>query len=71
MAKRKEGHEVLFVEVPEGLKERLRVVADRNHRSMNGEAVVAIERYVVAEEAAQPAEPTAQKTKGKKKGGGK
>jgi predicted transcriptional regulator len=77
MAKRKEGHEVLFVEVPQELKERLRVVAERNRRSMNGEAVVAIERYLAAEEAAEAeeaarlAEPTAQKAKGKKKGGAK
>jgi predicted transcriptional regulator len=69
MAKRKEGHEVLFVEVPEELKERLRVLADRNHRSMNGEAVVAIERYVAAEEATRPEEATAQKGKAKKGGG--
>ena len=71
MAKRKEGHEVLFVEVPQELKERLRVVADRNHRSMVAEAVVALERHVKAEEAACPEEATAQKGKGRKKGGGK
>lgn len=71
MAKRKEGHEVLFVEMPEELKERLRVVADRNRRSMVGEAVVALERHVMAEEAAHPGEATAQKAKSKKKGGSK
>lgn len=63
MAKRKEGHEVLFVEVPAALKERLRAVAKQNQRSMVGEAVVAIERHVAAEEEARPAEPTAAKAK--------
>jgi hypothetical protein len=70
MAKRKEGHEVLFVEVPAALKERLRKVADLNHRSMVGEAVVAIERHVAAEEAARPAAPTAQKARARAKKGG-
>ena len=59
MAKRKEGHSVLFVEVPDELKDRLRVVADRNHRSMVGETIAAIERHVEAEEA---------RSKGKKGG---
>jgi hypothetical protein len=68
MAKRKEGHEVLFVEVPEALKERLRAVAKLNQRSMVGEAVVAIEQHVKAEEARRPAEPTAPKTRAKKGG---
>jgi hypothetical protein len=68
MAKRKEGHEVLFVEMPVPLKERLRVVAKGNQRSMVGEAVVAIERHVAAAEAARPAEPTAAKPKAKKGG---
>ena len=70
MAKRKEGHEVLFVELPEGLKERLRVVAKGNQRSMVGEAVVAIQHHVKAEEAARPAEPIDDKAKGKGKKGG-
>lgn len=69
MAKRKEGHEVLFVEVPGELKERLRAVSKINRRSMVGEAVVAIERHVAAEEAAQPTQATADKSK-RKKGGG-
>jgi hypothetical protein len=69
MAKRKEGHEVLFVEVPVELKGRLRVVADRNHRSMVGEAVVALERHVAAEEEARPA--VAVQSKKAKKGGAK
>jgi hypothetical protein len=70
MAKRKEGHEVLFVEVPAALKERLRAVAQQNRRSMVGEAVVAIERHVAAEEAAQAAEPTADRAKARAKKGG-
>jgi len=68
MAKRKEGYEVLFVEVPMALKERLRVVAKGNQRSMVGEAVVAIERHVKAEEAQRPAEPTTTTAKSKKGG---
>jgi hypothetical protein len=68
MTKRKEGHEVIFLEVLPGLKERLRAVAERNHRSMVAEAVVALERHVRAEEAAFPEEATAQKGKGKKGG---
>jgi hypothetical protein len=66
MAKRKEGHEVLFVEVPAALKERLRIVAKGNKRSMVGEAVVAIERHVAAEEMARAAEPTTAKAKAKR-----
>jgi predicted transcriptional regulator len=68
MAKRKEGHEVLFVEMPEELKERLRAVSKWNKRSMVGEAVVAIERHVKAEEAARAAETAGDKAKGKKGG---
>jgi hypothetical protein len=68
MAKRKEGHEVLFVEVPEELKERLRVVSKWNQRSMVGEAVVAIERHVKAEEAARAEEAPPTKDKAKKGG---
>lgn len=68
MAKRKEGHEVLFVELPEELKERLAAVARTNRRSMTAEAVVAIERHVAVEEAQRPPEPTADKARGKKGG---
>jgi hypothetical protein len=65
MAKRKEGHEVLFVEVPVALKERLRAIAKLNKRSMASEGVVAIERHVVAEEVAHT---VAAKRKAKKGG---
>lgn len=82
MAKVKEGHVVLFLELPEPLKLRLREIGKRNHRSMVGEAVVAIERHVAIEEerlglsaasAPQtPEQPAAEPAKGKgKKGGGK
>ncbi len=70
MKARKEGHKVLFIEVPEELKERLRAVADRNHRSMVGEAVVAIEKHVKAEEAASSSEDNGS-TKAKAKGKGR
>ena len=46
-------------------KERLRAVSKINRRSMVGEAVVAIERHVAAEEAVHP---MADKGKGKKGG---
>ncbi len=74
---RTEGRKVIFLEAPIDLAERLRAVAKRNHRSVNGEAIVAIERHVEAEEAAgmpasKPEKAEAVKTKGKgKKGGGK
>jgi hypothetical protein len=62
MAKRKEGHKVVFVEAPIELAERLRAVAKLNHRSVNGEAVVAIERHVEAEEAAGPSAGEGEQT---------
>jgi hypothetical protein len=68
MAKRKEGCKVVWVEAPVELVERLAAVAKANHRSVNGEAVVAFERHVAAEEALRPAEPTADKAKAKKGG---
>jgi hypothetical protein len=71
--KRKAGHKVVFVEVPEGLAERLKAVAEHNHRSLTGEAVVAFERHVKTEEARIRAEAQAEtpepKGKGKAKGG--
>ena len=70
MARRKEGWKVLSVEAPVELVERMKAIAERNHRSMNGEAVAAIERHVAAEEAARPAEPTADKAKARAKKGG-
>lgn len=74
MAKRKEGCKVVFVEAPLELVERLRAVAKLNHRSITGEAVVAFERHVQAEEAARSSadqlvvEPIGSKRKGKKGG---
>jgi predicted transcriptional regulator len=64
MARRKEGWKVLSVEAPIELVERMKAIAERNHRSLSGEAVAAMERYVAAEEAARPTEPTAKKNKG-------
>lgn len=52
MAKRKEGHRVLFLELPDGLKERLRAIARGSRRSMVAEAQVAIERHIAIEEEA-------------------
>jgi hypothetical protein len=49
MARPREGVKVVFVEAPAELVERLRALAKRNRRSMNGEALVAIERHVEAE----------------------
>lgn len=77
MAKRKEGHKVVFVEAPIELAERLKEVARLNHRSVNGEAVVAFERHVREEEAARSldgglSESPPAKSKGRgKKGNGK
>ncbi len=68
MAKRKEGCKVVFVEAPVELAERLRAVAKLNHRSVNGEAVVAFERHVEAEEAARAGQPEPDKRNSKKKG---
>ena len=68
MARRKEGCKVVWVEAPIELADRLAAVAEANHRSVNAEAVVAIERHVAAEEAARPAEPTADKARAKKGG---
>src|SRR5205823_5370966 len=72
MARRKEGWKVLSVEAPMELVERMKASAERNHRSLSGEAVAAMERHVAAEEAARPAEAAAGKAKARaKKGGGK
>lgn len=61
-AKRKEGHRVVFVEMPEDLVARIKAVAKLNHRSMSGEVIEAMERHVKAEEAARSgAEPGSKK----------
>ena len=70
MARRKEGWKVVAVEAPMELVERMKAIAERNHRSLSGETVAAMERYVAAEEAARPAEPTADKPKVRAKKGG-
>jgi hypothetical protein len=49
MARPREGIGVVFVEAPKELIERLRALAKRNHRAMNGEALVAIEKHLEAE----------------------
>ena len=54
--KRKPGTKVVFVETPQALAERLAAVAEQNHRSITGEAIVAFERHVKAEEARLRAE---------------
>ncbi len=67
--KRKPGHKVVFVETPEDLAARLAAIAEHNHRSVTGEAIVAFERHVKAEEARIRAETegsSATTTKGKK-----
>ncbi len=76
MARPREGIRVLFVEAPAELAERLRALAKRNHRSMNGEALVALERHLEAEGAprihpqkAPPPEGKPTKCRGKKGGG--
>jgi hypothetical protein len=63
MAKRKQGHRIIFVEAPEDLARRLKDVARRNHRSMTGEAVLAIEEHVNAQ-ATDPALPVASAAEG-------
>ena len=60
MAKRKDGNEGLYLEVPTNIKARLKAKAKAARRSMVAEAVVAIERHV----ADVPDEPE------EKKGGG-
>jgi hypothetical protein len=57
----------MWMEAPVDLVERLAVIAKRNRRSVTGEAIVAIERHVKAEEEAARAEEP-QVVKGKKGG---
>jgi hypothetical protein len=57
--KRRAGHKVVFVETPLELADRLAAVAERNHRSVTGEAIIAFERHVKAEEARLRAEEAA------------
>jgi predicted transcriptional regulator len=61
-SKRKAGCKSLSVEAPIELVERLRALAVRNRRSMTGEAIVAIERYVQAEEALAAQAPAHRKS---------
>jgi predicted transcriptional regulator len=63
MAKPREGVEIIFLEAPPGLKDRLKAVARANRRSMTAEAILALERYVESQEAA-----LAQTPKGRGKG---
>ena len=39
-----------MLRLPDGLRNRLKRAADRNRRSMNGEAIFAIENYIAAAE---------------------
>jgi hypothetical protein len=52
MAKRKEGHKPIFVEVPDALMERLRAVMDFNRRTLTAQVLLAIEQNVEQEEKA-------------------
>lgn len=55
-SKSKKPADHLYVEGMGELKSRLAAVAEANHRSMNKEAIAALERYVRAEEARIKAE---------------
>lgn len=65
-AKRKEGHRVVFVEVPEDLVARLKALAAIHHRSMSGEVIEAVERHVLAFESASGDNGKAEPKKGSK-----
>jgi hypothetical protein len=65
VAKRKEGHKIVFVEVPEDLAGRLKRVAKLNDRSMTAEAVRAFRRHVEAEEKALGLAPPGVKRRGR------
>jgi hypothetical protein len=62
MSKRKAGHKLVTIEAPVEIVERLRALAIRNRRSMASEAIVAIERYIQAEEALPVAPPYGKTT---------
>jgi hypothetical protein len=65
--RRREGYKPMWVEAPVELVERMAAVAQLNRRSLTGEALVAFERHVAAEEAAR-AEGADSKPKGKRGG---
>ena len=45
-----EGSKDIYLRMPEGLKARLKALTGRSHRSLNMEAVVAIEAWVNEQE---------------------
>lgn len=73
---RKEGHDVIFVEIPTALKDRLQTIRKANGQTISGAVVIAVEKWVRAEErrleeerlAETPADPQSatERPKGKR-----
>jgi predicted DNA-binding protein len=66
MAKEKKnrpGLRALYVEVPVELGERLDTLAERNHRTIKGEVLIALEKHLAEEEEQHPARSRRRKTR--------
>lgn len=45
---------VLYIEVPQGLKEKIEALAERHHRKISGEVIHALEQYIARETEENP-----------------